>query len=589
MPYNHPGITARLVRTYVGVCIIRNTSLQLTIVISSFYVHDIHIALVGAGYLNQIEQGQDYIKSIMGNYEPIPDVNGMEDDTPATNGMNVLCNVMNIESGKSSNVIIRSITEKFWLQVIEATKRHRVCALGTPGIGKTTTTCILIRLLLKQNKTVVYQICGTKNDSFVYMFTPRMDSLGEVVNVKVIEEQNFKYWDTNVNQKNIYYIVDPGKTTDNCDLNSDFKGKVIIVTSPDERHWGESEFDKLRDSGNDEESGGTQGIFLYYPVWTLSELLASVPYVTANRHFNVSDVKARFDRFGGVPRYIFSADIDSEIIKQNICLEKLNDNTAVSLAHRKRTAIKSSSEDLPKGMLLSYVLMSKKNQTFREGFAVFSSEYVYNWIVNKFKFQLWKEMVRDELDFDTYLYEAYVRKLFYSNSPCQEPQEYKIMNCVGKTGDRTVKTTCLGGCKEVTKVDDILQSAAKLSNIVFTPFSTQNKLIDFIYSIDDCMTFNCFQCTISNTHDAQQSLIFDLVKTLMEIRSNKAKLPRIQLFYCVPRGKFSTFATKPVNASNAAQGYCKEKTGERSEIYRKWHEILSISILCIDPPKDSNS
>ena len=110
----------------------------------------------------------------------------MKNDIPATNGMNVLCNVTNIESGKSSNVIIRSITENFWLQVIEATKTHRVCALGTPGIGKTTTTCILIRLLLKQNKTVVYRVRGHGEKGFVYMFTPRMGSSEEVVDVRVI-------------------------------------------------------------------------------------------------------------------------------------------------------------------------------------------------------------------------------------------------------------------------------------------------------------------------------------------------------------------------------------------------------------------
>ena len=134
-----------------------------------------------------------------------------------------------------------------------------------------------------------------------------------------------------------------------------------------------------------------------------------------------------------------------------------------------------------------------------------------------------------------------------------------------------------------------LHSAATFSNILFTPFSTQNKLFDFIYSVDNCMTFNCFQCTISYTHEAQKSLIFDLVNTMMEIRSNKTKLPRIQLFYCVPREKVQNFVTKPVNASDVARGYCKEETGERSEIYRKWHEILSISILCIDIPKDPNS
>ena len=121
-----------------------------------FTVLMLSLFLDGAGYPDQVKLGQNFIESIMGNYEPILDVDGMKNDIPATNGMNVLRNVIETETGVRGNVVIRSITEKFWLQVIEATKTHRVCALGTPGIGKTTTTCILIRLLLKQNKTVLF-------------------------------------------------------------------------------------------------------------------------------------------------------------------------------------------------------------------------------------------------------------------------------------------------------------------------------------------------------------------------------------------------------------------------------------------------
>ena len=348
MPYNHPGITARLVRTYVGVCIIRNTSLQLTIVISSFYVHDIHIALVGAGYLNQIEQGQDYIKSIMGNYEPIPDVNGMEDDTPATNGMNVLCNVMNIESGKSSNVIIRSITEKFWLQVIEATKRHRVCALGTPGIGKTTTTCILIRLLLKQNKTVVYRVCRVGEKGFLFMFTPRMDSSGEVVDVKVIRENEFDYIDKNVNQASIYYVVDPGKTKEfNCNLDDDFQGKVVIVASPDNRHWGESDFLKYR--------GKSKGLFMFLPVWSLNELLCAKQYF----EYSIDDdeeIMRRYEKVGGIPRHIFTDNVTflGILESQKAALNSLNEDQLRKLTANDINSAQTSDKDQPKSLLMVY-------------------------------------------------------------------------------------------------------------------------------------------------------------------------------------------------------------------------------------------
>ena len=93
-------------------------------------------------YSGQIKRGQDFVESIMKDYE----------DIPSSNGMKVLRNAMNLETGKSSNVVIRNITEDFWKTVIDTTSRSRVCTVGTPGIGKTTSTCILIRLLLQPAK-----------------------------------------------------------------------------------------------------------------------------------------------------------------------------------------------------------------------------------------------------------------------------------------------------------------------------------------------------------------------------------------------------------------------------------------------------
>ena len=67
---------------------------------------------------------------------------------------------LTIKGDQMSHDVLRNITEEVLHKVIKATKVHRICALGTPGVGKTTTTCIFIWLLLEQKKTVVYQICG---------------------------------------------------------------------------------------------------------------------------------------------------------------------------------------------------------------------------------------------------------------------------------------------------------------------------------------------------------------------------------------------------------------------------------------------
>ena len=149
-------------------------------------------------YPEQIKRGQDFVESIMNkDYEDIPN----------SNGMKVLRNAIVLETGKRIDVVIRSITEDFWQTVIDTTNRSRVGAVGTPGIGKTTSTCILIRLLLQQQKTVVYHVRTKKEDGFVYMFTPTSEGS---VDVKVIQEKDFNILDENINQTSTYYIVDPG-------------------------------------------------------------------------------------------------------------------------------------------------------------------------------------------------------------------------------------------------------------------------------------------------------------------------------------------------------------------------------------------
>ena len=75
-----------------------------------FYMHSLFYTF--SGYPKQIEEGKQFITSIMGDYKPIADIDGMKNDKPNTSGMKVLENVVDLETGKTGNVVIRSITEK---------------------------------------------------------------------------------------------------------------------------------------------------------------------------------------------------------------------------------------------------------------------------------------------------------------------------------------------------------------------------------------------------------------------------------------------------------------------------------------------
>ena len=77
--------------------------------------------------------------------------------------------------------------------------------------------------------------------------------------MNVYPEASTKYSDfPSLEEPSAYYVVGPGKSKVSCDPKEDFEARVIIISSPNDSHWGGGEFRKLR--------GGQRGIFHYYDV-----------------------------------------------------------------------------------------------------------------------------------------------------------------------------------------------------------------------------------------------------------------------------------------------------------------------------------
>ena len=129
-----------------------------------------------------------------------------------------------IEGYWKHDIIVRSnIAEEFWQKVIVFTKEYRVCALDTPEIGKTTSTGILIRLLLKKKHTVAYHVRTDRKEGCIYRFAPQ-DNLTGHVDVEVVPEQDFKITAPKFNNPSMYYVVNPGTTEDSCNPSTIYQG-----------------------------------------------------------------------------------------------------------------------------------------------------------------------------------------------------------------------------------------------------------------------------------------------------------------------------------------------------------------------------
>jgi len=223
------------------------------------------------------------------------------------NGQRVLRRIPSLERGVVRDIFIRSCTISFWQACVDtANSGSRVCAVGTAGIGKTTTIPILIRLLLQNGSTVVFLVRSVDRTSFYFEFTPaRLQDGSYSTSANVYPEKDGMYTIHSLQFDGTYYIVDPGDTVKSNNPALMFKPKTIIVASPDGKHWGGPAFTKR------------QGKFLFLPIWTLQELHAArtfIPVVNYATGFNqivtALTVDERFEQVGDVPRHVFCSDDD---------------------------------------------------------------------------------------------------------------------------------------------------------------------------------------------------------------------------------------------------------------------------------------
>jgi hypothetical protein len=471
-----------------------------------------------ADHPKELRKAQLFIDSIMRDYEEIPN----------SNGMKLLRDLLDLETGKVGNAVIRNITESFWLKVIEATEISRICAVGTPGIGKTTTTFILIRLLLEQNKTVVYHVRRKDNKAYLYMFTPTSTN----IDIKVIDEAKFHYMDDEFNKESIYYVVDPGKTKVDCDLEDDFKGKVIIVASPDEVHWGGSEFQKER--------RGVLGAFLFFPVWILYELLKARPYINSN--LTSEDIEDRYQKVGGIPRHIFSSNAAFAAVldNQENAINGLSEVQVRRLALGNVASAQTFGGNQPKSILMVYECTDPNFKNFTVSV---SSSRVAQLLVENHKVVLWNVILdrggaRGSTTWQ--VFEMYCQNLMLGS---KNYFDYKYHDGVDLQEKSSVSVSALqlGNCTKIKETRESLIVAAKREGNEHVVFHSSDKyypLFDFLYRKGN--VFYAFQVSIGTEHSCKP---YQLKAAIEEAGNDHEFL----LHYLTFDDRFYSFKLDPVN------------------------------------------
>jgi hypothetical protein len=74
--------------------------------------------------------------------------------------------------------------------------------------------------------------------------------------------------------------------------------RLIIVASPDARHWGGSSFEK-------DDQQGLGGFIRYFPLWSLAQLTAGSTALL-DVQFQENHVAELYSIFGGIPSLVFA-------------------------------------------------------------------------------------------------------------------------------------------------------------------------------------------------------------------------------------------------------------------------------------------
>ena len=433
----------------------------------------------------------------------------------------------------TSNVVIRDDDLKFWSDTIATLenpkKRNRVAVVGTPGIGKTTTSFFAIRLLLRMGKTVVYLYRTPDKSNHYIQMTPQRGNNN--VAVDHFPETTASTDIPVLRNKETYYIVDSGQTKENCNPEGGVMGRVIIVASPDERHWG-SGFPK-------KEPGRDPGMFRYFPPWTLPQLKASVAHI-ASLDIVPDHIERLFSLFGGIPRMVYDPDEEDENIralKRKVHTLELSQLQKL-LSGRVNIHV-GFGQDQPKGGIILF----RPDETYSEILLEAASDKVVDLIRETFMVAVWEDLAMYGSPIVWQLFESYVAESL------QEAGDYMIRPCVGKSDSRyshRSSTVNIGGCtSKVMKSDDCTAAVRDGRQDRVLYYSSNHHfhpLYDMIFKIGN--VYYAFQVTIGKKHKATKAAEIQKVVDALGITNNNSGL-ELRLFYAVHERVFDDFVTDP--------------------------------------------
>lgn len=187
----------------------------------------------------------------------------------------------------------------------ESGKMDHGIVTGNPGVGKSRSMAYLLWILLKNEKTIIYE---SRSDKNFYAFIPFKNSSGKCVyDGYSCGKSRFRIEECAALQNpNNYYLIDPVFPVPEKPC----AAHTILAASPNKNRI--NEFMK-----------GKKVFEFFIPVWTLTELECVREYMKVDikestRCLTKEELQNRYNICGGIPRYIFSEEKQFNLINNEI-------------------------------------------------------------------------------------------------------------------------------------------------------------------------------------------------------------------------------------------------------------------------------
>ena len=499
----------------------------------------------------RLRRGEEFVKAILNqpfeilsNHKP-PDASGAgekkeEEQAGAAGVMRLWRDIPDLYTGTPMNIVLRSIVEPFWQSCIDRVEftdplwRYRVCAVGTPGTGKSITTPLLLRMLLLKGSAVVYIRRTVDGSSWYYEFIPTSKDDAEIaVTVNVYPEESTLWYNIpSLTSTSNYYVVDPGMTMESCDPDEVFQARVIIVSSNIAKQWGEFEFLERR--------SGQVGTFRYFPLWNLSEVLHGLDGFYSDDPLTPQQLAERYRNVGGVPGNLFADEelYQNSLVLQDDALQAVELWQLLKLVSGKMDT-KVLLNNVPKSAVMGIASADKDDRTFIKRIAVPVSTAVAEKMFSLHIQELWDDMVRNErrLVFGSYL--RMVLSTAGSEITVQVIDQGRQTS--GRISDRPPSKIGGYGIQIVPSGKSIVKAAIDnpTANILFYSEDPRNQFADFVCK-DNAGYILAFQATTSPTHTVDETQIAALEDEVGD--------RGLMLYYMHPT-RSERFTTEPVTPS----------------------------------------